>query len=98
MAEIPNALTDLLWGKTREEIYATLHMEHCLSAAGIEQSSQVINRIGEAEARHREHVEQRMVGPTREYYIAGCLIDAGYLNARAKRLLDTITYKPTPTR
>jgi hypothetical protein len=91
MAEIPNALTDLLRGKTPDEICETLHQNHCLSPAGIEQRTRAIALIREAGQRHHE---QGMVGPTREYYIAGALMGGGYLNARAKDLLDTITYQP----
>lgn len=94
MAEIPNALTDLLRGKTPEEIYEALYREHCLSPVGIEQRARGIALIRGADAEARRHREHGLVGPTREYYIAGALIGGGYLNARAKDLLDTITYQP----
>ncbi len=97
MAEIPNALTDLLRSKTPDEIYDTLSLEHCLSRAGIEQRAQCIALIQEADTEARRHRDQGMVGPTREYEIVGALVAGGYLNARAKDLLATITYQPTQT-
>ena len=48
MAEILNALTGLLRGKTPDEIYETLCREHCLSPAGIEQRAQGIALIQKA--------------------------------------------------
>lgn len=95
MAEIPNALTDLLRGQTPEEIYETLSQNHCLSPAGIAQREGCIALIRRADAEARRHREHGLVGPTREYYIAGALMGGGYLNARAKDLLDTITYRPS---
>ena len=94
MAEIPNALTDLLQSKTPNEIYDTLFVERCLSHAGIEQRAQCIALVQEADTEARRHREQGMVGPTREYEIVGALVAGGYLNARAKDLLATITYQP----
>ncbi len=94
MAEIPNALTDLLRGKTPDEIYDTLCQEHCLSSAGIEQRAQGLALIREADAKARRHREQGMAGPTSEYEIIGALIGGGYLSARARELLGTITYQP----
>src|SRR2546426_11862890 len=97
MAEIPNALADLLRGKTPEELYDTLCQEHCLSPAGIERRAQCIVLIQQADTEARRHREQGMVGPTRKYEIVGALVAGGYLNARAKDLLATITYQPTQT-
>ncbi len=97
MAEIPNALTDLLRSKTPDEIYDTLSLEDCLSRAGVEQRAQGIALIREADAKARRHREQGMAGPTREYEIIGALIGGGYLNTRARELLGTITYQPTQT-
>jgi len=94
MAEIPNALTDLLRGKTPDAIYETLYQNHCLSPAGIEQRARAIALIRKADVEAQRHREQRMVGPTREYYIVGALMRGGCLNAHAKDLLDTITYQP----
>ena len=94
MAEIPNALTDLLRRKTPDEIYETLSREHCLSLAGIEQRAQCIAVIQQADAEALRHREQGLAGPTREYEIIGALIGSGYVNARAKGLLHTITYQP----
>jgi len=94
MAEIPNALTDLLRGKTPDEVYETLSREHCLSPVGIEQRAHCIAMIQQADAEALRHREQGLVGPTREYEIIGALIGRGYLNARAKDLLATITYQP----
>ena len=94
MAEIPNALTDLLRRKTPDEVYETLRDAHCLSSDGIERGAQVLALIAEAHAAALTHREQGMVGPTREYYVAGALMRGGYLNAHAKALLDTITYHP----
>ena len=97
MAEIPNALTDLLQSKTPDQIYDTLSLEHCLSRAGIEQRAKCIALVQEADTEARRHREQGMVGPTREYEIVGALIAGGYLNDRAKDLLATITYQRTQT-
>ena len=36
MAEPPNALTDLLWYKSPEEMYEILKREECLSSTAIE--------------------------------------------------------------
>ena len=94
MAEIPNALTDLLRGKTPDEIYDALCQERCLSPAGIEQRAQGIALIREADSKAQQHREQGLVGPTREYEIIGALIGRGYLNALGKELLHTITYQP----
>src|SRR2546429_679656 len=51
MAEIPNALTDLLRRKTPDEVYETLRDAHCLSSNGIEQRTQVLALIAEADAK-----------------------------------------------
>ena len=55
MAEIPNALTDLLQSKTPNEIYDTLFVERCLSHAGIEQRAQCIALVQEADTEARRH-------------------------------------------
>ena len=94
MAEIPNALTDLLRGKTPDEIHETLYQKRGLSPAGIEQRGRAIALIREADVEAQRHREHRIVGPTRECYIVGALMGGGYLNAHAKDLLDTITYQP----
>src|SRR5438477_13119995 len=97
MAEIPNALTDLLRTKTAEEIHEILSQQHCLSPAGIEQRAQCITCIRSVDVEVRRHREQGLVGPTREYEIVGALMAGGYLNARAKELLATFTYRPMQT-
>jgi len=37
MAEPPNALTELLWGKPPQEMYETLKAEHCYCRDGLRQ-------------------------------------------------------------
>ena len=96
MAEIPNALTDLLRRKPPDEVYETLRDAHCLSSDGIERRAECLALIAEAHAEALAHQEQGMVGPTREYYIAGALMRGAYLNARARQLLATITYQAGP--
>ena len=53
MAEIPNALTVLLWGPSGwqplDVIYDTLRREQCLSQAGIEERQHVIGMDGGGE-------------------------------------------------
>ena len=93
VAEIPNALTDLLRRKTPDEICETLRDTHCLSSNGIERRAQVLALIAEAHAEALAHQQRGMVGPTREYYVAGALMRGAYFNARARALLDTITYR-----
>ncbi len=45
MAEPPNALTELLWHKTPEEMYDILKEEQCLSATATQNRNQVITLI-----------------------------------------------------
>ena len=96
MAEIPNALTDLVRRKTPDEVYETLRDAHCLSSNGIEQRTQVLALIAEADAEALVHRQRGMVGGTRECYIVGALMHGACLNARARALLDTITYRARP--
>jgi len=96
MAEIPNALTDLLRRKTPDEVYATLRDAHCLSSNDIERRAQILALIAEAHAEALANDERGMAGPTREYYVVGALMRGAYLNARARELLDTITYRAGP--
>lgn len=91
MAEPPNALTDLLRGKTPEEIYETLETKQCLTPAAVRERDHVIAVIKDAEASHRQQVAALMVGPTREYVIAGALFGASYLNDKARKLLAANT-------
>jgi len=64
VAEIPNALTDLLRRKTPDEICETLRDTHCLSSNGIERRAQVLALIAEAHAEALAHQQRGMVGPT----------------------------------
>jgi len=94
VAEILNALTEHLYGgKTLDEIYDILRRERCLSPVGIERRAQVIAVAVDAEAEWRRDDERGVVGGTREYRIAFTLMSKGYLNARAKKLFNKITYK-----
>lgn len=91
MAEPPNALTELLWGaKTPDEIYGILNANQCLTPLAMQEPDQVIAAIKGADAHHQQ-VFAGIAGPTREYVIAGALIEAGFLNDKARRLLATNT-------
>jgi hypothetical protein len=96
VVEIPNALTGLLNGKTPREIYDALRKQKCLSPAGIEGRVQVIAVATEAEAEARRDAEAGMVGGSREFRIILALSGRGFLNPRARKLLDRITYKAKP--
>ena len=100
MAEIPNALTELLWGPSGwqppDVMYDTLRREQCLSQAGIEERQHVIGLIEKSAAAWRHEQAQGMVGGTLAYHIAFILMRAGYLNARAGELLKTLTDPPRP--
>ena len=102
MAEIPNALTVLLWGPSGwqplDVIYDTLRREQCLSQAGIEERQHVIGLIEKSVTEWRHEQAQGMVGGTLAYHLAFILMRAGYLNARAGELLKTLTYQPRPKR
>lgn len=98
MVEIPNALTGLLYGKTPLEIYQALRKQKCLSPAGAESDARVIAIAARAEAQSRADAAAGMVGGSREFRIILALSGAGFLNPRARKLLDTITYNPGPQR
>jgi hypothetical protein len=98
MVEIPNALTGLLNGKTPPEIYDTLRKEKCLSPAGVESRAQVIAVATDAEAEARRDAAAGMVGGSREFRIILALSAHGFLNPRARKLLNRITYRPQPKR
>lgn len=91
MAEPPNALTDLLRGKTPEEMHEILETNQCLTPAAVREKDHVIAVIKNAEVSHRQQVAALMVGPTREYMIAGALREASYLTDKARGLLATNT-------
>lgn len=92
MAEPPNALTDLMReAKTPENMFDILSVEQRLTPVALRERDQVIAVINGAEAAHHQQETAGMAGSTREYVIAGHLIEAGFLNVKARRLLATNT-------
>lgn len=89
MAEPPNALTELLWGKTPAEMYEVLKKEQCLSVTATQNRERVVALIKETDASFRRRPP--MAGPTVYYEIVGALFEASYLNDRAHTLLETNT-------
>ncbi len=89
MTEAPMPSTELLWGKTPEEMYEILKKEQCLSATATQYRERVIALIKETEASFRQ--QPPMPGPTVYYVIVGALLEASHLNDKARKLLATNT-------
>jgi len=87
MAEPPNALTDLLGGKTPQDAYEALKREQCLAAAAIQHPDLVIALIRETDAAALQSQARGEVGGTPPYWIVIALLKASYLNDRARGLL-----------
>jgi hypothetical protein len=81
----PNVLTDLLRGKTTQEVYGILMREQCLSAEAIKNPDQVTALIEQTDAAARQ------AGPGVQHWIVGALLKASYLNGKGRRLLTTST-------
>src|SRR2546425_7689926 len=91
MAEPPNALTDLLWYKSPEEMYEILKREECLSSTAIENRDQVAALMKQPDAAARLEQARGMVGATPQYQVVVVLLGASYLSDKARKLLATNT-------
>jgi hypothetical protein len=90
MAEIPSRLTLQLTDKTPNEIYETLRRERCLSTAGLEKRAEALEVIKGGAAESQRNAERRLIGATREYIVILRLGGGGYLNGRARKLLNAL--------
>src|SRR2546428_9369060 len=91
MAEPPNALTDLLWYKSPEEMYEILKREERLSSTPIENRDQVVALMKQTDAAARLEQPRGMDGATPQYQVDVDLPGAPYLSDKARQPLATDT-------
>ena|SRR2546427_12411534 len=89
MAEPPNALTDLLWYKSPEEMYEILKGEECLSSTAIQNRDQVVALMKQADGAARLEQAREMVGATPQYQVVVVLLGASCVSDKARKLLTT---------